>query len=188
MITTKPSDTAPIDAASSATCPDPRGRRLALVSAFSATGFILLLILAGLFDPGYSQLSETISALASTESSSAAAMIAGFACLGATAIAAGTALLRSLRGGPARAAAVLVVLAGAATVADGYFRQSCSSLEQQCLDREAAGDVSGAHLLHNLIALPLFTMLVVAGFLLAFAMCRTPRMRHLWRRHCWQHA
>ncbi len=76
------------------------------MSAVCAASFILLLIVAGLFDPSYSQLSE--SALAPMESSSAPLMIAGDACLGVTAIAAGAALLRSPRGGLARTACTAV--------------------------------------------------------------------------------
>lgn len=161
--------------------PTQPGRGPALVSAGAGAAFVVLLVLAGLLDPGYSPVSEAISALASTESHSAALMTAGFACLGLTSLATGVALLHALRGGLARTAAVLVLLAGVATLGDGWFRQSCSSLQQECLRREASGDVSGAHVLHNLIALPLFLMLVVAAFLLALVARRTTRLHFLGR-------
>lgn len=41
--------------------------------------------------------------------------------------------------------------------------------------------MSGAHVLHDLLALVLFTGLVVAGFLLAAALRRTPGLAHLAR-------
>lgn len=75
------------------------------------------------------------------------------------------------------AAGILLVLAGAVTAADGFFRQSCSSLQQVCLQRESAGTVSSDHGLHNLIALPLFLFLVIAGFLLVGAVGRSQAVR-----------
>lgn len=157
-------------------------RVLALSSLVAAVGFVATLIVAGVIDPGYSQQSEAISALASTESEAAGLMIVGFVLLGAVALASGAALLGTLRGKAGKAAAILVLLSGLLTVACGFARQSCSTLQQSCLDRESADAVSGSHTLHNLMALPLFAFLVAAGFLIASALHRDPRFRHLARR------
>jgi hypothetical protein len=138
---------------------------------------MVAITVAGSLDPGYSALSEGISALASTESQSAPIMIIGFALMAVAAVSAGVAVWRALGGKLATAAGILLVLAGVATAADGFFRQSCSSLQQVCLQRESAGTVSSDHVLHNLIALPLFLFLVIAGFLLVGAVGRSPALR-----------
>ena len=118
-------------------------RVLAVTAAASAILFIATLVFAGGLDPGYSHLSEGISALASDESEAAGVMTVGFLFLAAAAVASGAALLSTLPGRAGRAAAGLVVLAGVITAAEGFLRQSCSSLQSSCLDREAAGQGLG---------------------------------------------
>jgi hypothetical protein len=157
-----------------------RGRVAVRIAAICGAMFVLLLVLGGLLDPGYSQRTDGISALASTESRSAAFGVLAFAFLALTAISTGIGVLRTLRGRAATVSGVLVILAGLATAADGVFRQSCSSLRPDCLARESAGTVSNAHLLHNLIALPLFAFLVLAGLLLIPAVRRNPAVRPVW--------
>jgi hypothetical protein len=157
-------------------------RRLADASLTFAAGFVLILVAAGFIDPGYSQRGEAISALASTESEAGGLMVLGFVFLAGTALTSGLALLRSLRGRAGRSAGVLVTLAGLLTLVCGFARQSCSTLQKSCLDRESTGDVTGAHVLHNLTALVLFALLVIAGFLIASALRRDPRWSHLSRR------
>ena len=154
-----------------------RGRRPAAVAVATSAGSIVAITLAGLLDPGYSSLSEGISALASTESQSAPIMIIGFGLMAVTAVRTGVAVWRALGGKLATAAGILLVLAGAAPRPTAFFRQSCSSLQQVCLQRESAGTVSSEHVLHNLIALPLFLFLVIAGFLLGGAAGRSPALR-----------
>ena len=154
-------------------------RTLAKLSAASAVAFAMGVVIAGAADPGYSHRSEAMSALASTQSRSAGVMIVAFLFLSVTALAAGVVLFRRLRGKAGRAGSVLVLVAGVATVVVGFARQSCSSLQQACLDREGAGDVSGAHVVHNLVSLLLFLCLVVGGFFLASGLRRDPRWAHL---------
>lgn len=154
-----------------------RGRRPAVTAVAAAAASIGAITLAGMLDPGYSALSEGISALGSTESHSAPIMGVGFALMALTAVSAGVAVWRSLGGKLAAAAGILTVLAGVATAADGVFRQSCSSLQEACLARESAGGVSSDHVLHNLVALPLFLFLVIAGFLLVGAVGRNAALR-----------
>ncbi len=158
-----------------------RARPLAIGSVVAAAGFAATLVIAGLVDPGYSQSSEGISALASTESHAAPIMIAGFVLLAIVALASGGALLRTLRGPAGRTAGALTVLAGVLTLACGLVRQSCSSLQQTCLDRESSGSVSGAHVAHNMMALPMFASLAAAGILIASTLKRDPRWQHLSR-------
>ena len=154
-----------------------RGRRPAAVALAASAGSIVAITLAGLLDPGYSAASEAISALASTESQSAPIMTIGFALMAVTAVSGGVAVWRALGVKIAAAAGILLTLAGVLTLAEAFFRQSCSSLQQVCLQRESAGTVSSDHMLHNLIALPLFGFLVIAGFLLVGAVGRSPARR-----------
>jgi hypothetical protein len=175
-----PSEAAPVAGAPGPSPSSDRGARtLAVVSAAGAFGFAGVVALAGSLDPGYSHRSEAISALASVESQSAGLMTAGFLSLVVGTVAAGLSLLVMTPGKAGRAAGLLVVLAGAGMVVVTFARQSCSSLQQACLDRESAGTVAGSHVLHNLASLVVFTLLVAAGFVLAAAVRRTPQLRHL---------
>jgi len=140
-------------------------RVLARISATAAVVSITAIALAGLVDPGYSAVSEGISALASHESQAAPIMIAGFMAMAVALISAGAALFRLLPGRRAGAAAVLVVLAGLATFLVGFARLDCSTLQAECLAREHAETVSGGHVLHNLVSLAPFVLLSVAAFL-----------------------
>ena len=156
-------------------------RHLAKVSVGAAVTTAAAIIVAGLLDPGYSARSEGISALASVESKSASVMIFGFVTMSLTALAGGSALFLTLRGKAARTGSVLVVVAGLLTLVAGFARQSCSSLQQACLDRESAGDVAGSHVVHNLVSLVLFVLLVAGGFFLAAGLKRNAAHRHLAR-------
>lgn len=147
----------------------PVGPTLSRVLAHVATGATVVaaaaIILAGFLDPGYSSISEGISALSSQESSAAPVAIAGFVAMAVMVLAAGTALFLALSGKRAKVGAVLVILAGLMMVVVSFARQSCSSLQAECLARESAGTVSSSHWIHNLVALVVFLFLVVAGFL-----------------------
>lgn len=154
-----------------------RALTLARLSVRSGIAFAVVLLVAGFVDQGYSHVSEGISALASDESDAAGLMTLGFLFLALTAITAGMALWTRPTGKRGKVASALVIVAGLITAADGFIRQSCSSLQQSCLDRESAGTVSGAHMLHNLSALALFLMLVIAGFLFASAL-KHSRVHH----------
>jgi hypothetical membrane protein len=152
---------------------------LARVGVGAAVTTAAAIVIAGLADPGYSARSEAISALASVESKSASIMIFGFVTMALTAVSAGTALLLVLKGKAARTGSVLVIIGGVLTLVAGFARQSCSTLQQSCLDRESAGTVTGAHVTHNLVSLVLFVLLVAAGFFLAVGVKRNPSHRHL---------
>ncbi len=157
--------------------PAPTGHRAARIAVAASAASVIAIALAGFLDPGYSHLREGISALASQESRSAPIMTVGFFAMAATLIAAGVALFAALPGKKARAAAILIMIAGAITAVSGIFPQDCSSQEAACRVRESAETVSGSHVLHNLIAIPLFLFLVVAAFLLAAALRRMPAHR-----------
>jgi hypothetical membrane protein len=156
-------------------------RMLARIAAGAGVAALAAIALAGSLDPGYSRVSEAISALASTESVAAPVMVVGFLAMALTLLAAGAALFGALRGKRAKVGASLVLLAGLMTVVVGLARQSCSSLQAECLARESAGAVSASHWVHNLVSLPLFLFLVVAGFLWGAGLRRATGSKHLAR-------
>lgn len=155
----------------------PPGRYAARVAVTAAAASAIAITVAGFVDPGYSHLQEGISALASRESQAAPIMVVGFFAMATTLLAAGVALFSALPGKKARAAAILIMLAGVITAVSGIFPQDCSSQQADCRLRESAETVSGSHVLHNLIAIPLFLFLTIAAFLLAAALRRTPALR-----------
>ena len=111
------------------------------------------------------------------ESKSASIMIFGFVTMALDRPVCGAALLLVLKGKAARTGSVLVVIAVARPLVAGFARQSCSTLQQACLDRESAGTVSGAHVTHNLVSLVLFVLLVAGGFFLAPGLKRNAAYR-----------
>jgi hypothetical protein len=157
------------------------GRTSAIVAVVAVSAAAAAIILAGVLDPGYSARSEAGSALASLESQSAPVMIVGFCAMALTLFAVGRSLFVQLRGKAAKVASVLLMLAGALTIGEAGFRQDCSTLQESCLARESAGTVSGHHVIHNLLAIPLFLFLVVASFLIAAALRRAHADRRLVR-------
>ena len=177
MSTITPTDASTVTTSSSSTA-----RTLAKVSVGAAFTTAAAIVIAGLADPGYSARSEAISALASVESKSASIMIFGFVTMALTALSAGTALFLVLKGKAARTGSVLVMIGGVLTLVAGFARQSCSTLQQACLDRESAGTVSGAHVTHNLVSLALFVLLVAGGFFLSAGLKRNMAYRHMSRR------
>lgn len=155
----------------------PPGRLAARVAVTASLTSVIAIAVAGFVDPGYSHLQEGISALASRESQAAPIMVVGFFAMATTLIAAGAALFIAVPGKKARGAAILIMLAGVLTAVSGIFPQDCSSQQAACRVRESAETVSGSHVLHNLIAIPLFLFLIIAAFLLAAALRRTPAGR-----------
>lgn len=143
----------------------PRARALARTAIGAAVAAVLAIVVAGLLDPGYSPVSEGISPLASHESQVAPVMIGAFMAMAVALLSAGAALLNLLPGKRAAAAAILVLLAGSATVVVGFARLDCSTLQQECMARESAGTVSTGHVVHNLVSLGLFLLLAIATFL-----------------------
>ena len=183
MIVSTPT-TAPAQPSTSSDAPVGRAtssRLLAHIAAGAAATAAAAIALAGFLDPGYSRVSEAISALASQESAAAPVMIVGFMAMAVTLLAAGATLFRALPGKRAKVGAVLVVLAGLMTVVVGLARQSCSSLQADCLARESAGTVSSSHWIHNLVSLVLFVFLVVASFLWTAGLKRSTGSKSLAR-------
>jgi hypothetical membrane protein len=144
------------------TTPQTTSSLLPRAAVAGVAAFLLASLVAGFLDPGYSPVSEAISALASTQSEAAGVMIAGFLLGGLGLLAAGSTLWRT-----SRAAGLGTAAAGVLLAVDGLLRQSCSSLQQACADRESAGDVSGAHVAHDLVALVLFVLLAAVAYVLA---------------------
>jgi hypothetical membrane protein len=152
---------------------------VARLSLFGLTGFAAAILVAGLGTPGYSHRSEAISALGALDAGAPNVMKVGFLFLSAGLLSAGIVLARALRGKAGLAGAVLVLVAGVATIGEAFAREDCSNLKAACAARESANTVSGHHVAHELIGLVMFVALVVGLFLLAAGLRRTAGQRTL---------
>lgn len=179
-MTTTTTTTAAVPASAASTQPA-SARMLARIAAGAAAAATAAIVLAGFLDRGYSSLSEAISALASQESTAAPVMIAGFLAMAVTLLAAGATLFQMLPSKRAKVGSVLVILVGLLTVVVGFARQSCSSLQAECLARESAGTVSASHWVHNLVSLPIFLLLGVAAYVWGAGLTRSTGSKSLAR-------
>lgn len=152
---------------------------VARLSMLGLTGFAAAILGAGMGTHGYSHRSEAISALGALDAGAPNVMKVGFLFLSVGLLSAGIVLARALHGKAGMAGAVLVLVAGVATIGEAFAREDCSNLKAACAARESANTVSGHHVAHELIGLVMFVALVVALFLLAAGLRRTAGQRTL---------
>jgi len=127
-------------------------RRLAVASIAGQLIWLMIIVLAGLLEPGYSEIRDAISVLGARDAARPWVFDTGVAIWGASFIAAAVALAldrrRSWKGwlGPA-----LVAFTGLAQILDGFpFPADCRwSIDADCRAREAAGHVSWQHVAHG---------------------------------------
>ena len=127
-------------------------RRLALASIGGQLVWVVIVVVAGLLEPGYSAIRDAVSELGADTATRPWLFNLGVAIWGASFIAAAVALMldapRSWRGwlGPA-----LIALTGLAQILDGFpFPASCrTTLDAGCEARELAGEVSWQHTAHG---------------------------------------
>lgn len=127
-------------------------RRLALASIAGQLIWLAIAVVAGLIEPGYSEIRDAVSVLGARNAAHPWLFDLGVAIWGASFIAAAVALLldrsRGLRGwlGPA-----LVALTGVAQILDGFpFPADCRwTIDPGCHAREQAGQVSWQHVAHG---------------------------------------
>lgn len=128
-------------------------RRLALASIAGQLAWLAIIVVAGLVEPGYSEIRDAVSVLGARDAARPWVFDAGVAVWGASFIAAAVALAldrpRSWKGwlGPA-----LVAFTGLAQILDGFpFPADCRwSIDANCRARELAGHVSWQHMAHGL--------------------------------------
>ncbi len=127
-------------------------RRLAVASIAGQLAWLAIVVLAGLLEPGYSEIRDAVSVLGARDAARPWVFDTGVAIWGASFIAAAVALAldrrRSWKGwlGPA-----LVAFTGLAQILDGFpFPADCRwSIDANCHARELAGRVSWQHVAHG---------------------------------------
>lgn len=127
-------------------------RRLALVSLAGQLGWVVIIALAGLIEPGYSAIRDAVSELGADTATRPWLFNIAVAIWGLGFIAASASLVldgpRGLRGrlGPA-----LIAFTGLCQILDGFaFPADCrTTIDVGCYAREEAGDVSWQHVAHG---------------------------------------
>ena len=153
---------------------------LARVAAAGYGAFALGVVITGALNPGYSHVREAMSALAAMDAKFAWVMITGFMCLAVGLFATAAALWRRFAGSVAgRGVAVLVAMAGGLIVASGVFRQDCSEQLPSCVDHGEGIGASTHFWVHQYVGLGAFLIMLIALFVLARALRKTPGLTYL---------
>jgi hypothetical protein len=129
-----------------------RIRQLALASIAGQIVWLGAIVLAGLLEPGYSEIRDAVSVLGADTAARAWLFNAAAAIWGASFIAAAVALaLDAPRGWRGWIGPALIALTGLAQILDGFpFPADCRpTIDPSCLAREQAGDVSWQHVAHG---------------------------------------
>jgi hypothetical protein len=156
-------------------------RRLAIASIAGQLAWLVIVVVAALLEPGYSEIRDAVSVLGARDAAHPWIFDVGVAIWGASFIAAAAALLvgapRSLRGwlGPA-----LIAFTGLAQILDGFpFPADCRwTIDAGCHAREVAGRVSWQHVAHGWT----YFLGGIAIELSVFAMAWRFRDDHRWGR------
>src|SRR3954447_4921324 len=154
---------------------------LARLAVLALVGFVLAVVVAGAVTPGYHVVAEYISALAARTNPHPWIMTAGFVCLAVSTVAAALTLSRRVGGISGAIGCVLLGLAGLALVGAAAFRLDCSPTLASCAAQEVAGQVSGQHVLHNLVSLLSHLLLAIAYLVLARPLRKSPGLARVSR-------
>jgi Protein of unknown function (DUF998) len=128
-------------------------RRLAITSIAAQATWLVLIVVAGLIEPGYSEIRDAVSVLGARDATRPWLFDAGVAIWGCAFLCAAAALAldsrRSWRNwlGPG-----LIALTGLAQILDGFpFPADCRwSIDATCRTRETAGELSWQHYAHGI--------------------------------------
>jgi hypothetical membrane protein len=154
--------------------------RLVRVGAAGYAAFAAGVVVVGALNPGYSHVREAMSALAATNARYAGLMIAGFMCLALALIATGVALWRRLSATTSgKLAGGLIIVFGLLAGVSGLARQDCSEQLPSCVDYGQGIGASTHFWVHQYVGLAGFLVLLVALFVLARAVRRTPGLTYL---------
>ncbi len=127
-------------------------RRLALASIAGQLIWLVIVVVAGLVEPGYSEVRDAVSVLGARDAARPWLFDTGVAIWGASFIAAAVALVLDRPGGwEGWLGPGLIALTGLAQILDGFpFPADCRwSIDAHCRAREAAGQVSWQHVAHG---------------------------------------
>jgi hypothetical protein len=153
-------------------------RQLAIASLVGQLAWFAIAVVAGLVEPGYSELRDAVSELGARTATHPWLFNVGVTIWGLSFIAAGVALgldgPRSVRGwlGPG-----LIVLTGVAQILDGFpFPADCrTTIDAGCEARELAGEVSWQHEAHSWAYFLGATALILSVFAMAWRFRGDPR-------------
>jgi hypothetical protein len=142
------------------TLPRPATRRISTAAKLAVAGplvFLATSVVASKLQEGYNPVSNEVSDLGRSGAPYNWVITIGFAAMAVGAFALAVLVRRRWNSG-ASAVAVPVMLGVIAitTFIAGVARVDCSGSSASCRASEAAGEVSGHHVLHQLIGLPLF--------------------------------
>ena len=143
--------------------------------------FIVAVVDAGIRNPGYRPFSEAVDGLGAQNAVAPNAMQIGFVALAVATVAAGVALMRSLRSTQGLVGSALVAAAGLGEAALAFVRQDCSIEREGCAFAETSSTLSTEHFVHRILAVSLALALVVALWFLAAGLRRAPTADRLAR-------
>jgi hypothetical protein len=127
-------------------------RRLAIASIAGQLIWLAIVVVAGLLEPGYSEIRDAVSVLGARDAAHPWIFDIGVAIWGAAFIATAAALLLDApRGWRQRLGPALIAFTGMAQILDGFpFPADCRwTIDPGCRAREAAGRVSWQHVAHG---------------------------------------
>jgi Protein of unknown function (DUF998) len=144
-------------------------RRLAIASLAAQLAWVAIVAVAGLIEPGYSELRDPVSAIGAENAARPWAFNVAVTIWGASFVAAAAALvLDGPRGWRRWLGPALIALTGLAQILDGFpFPAECrTTIDPWCEARELAGEVSWRHAAHSVT----YRLGAVALLLSVFAM------------------
>jgi hypothetical protein len=127
-------------------------RKLAIASIAGQLIWLAIVVVAGLLEPGYSEIRDAVSVLGARNAARPWLFDTGVALWGASFIAVAVALLLDdPRGWRRRLGPALIAFTGLAQILDGFpFPADCRrTIDAGCRARELAGDVSWQHVAHG---------------------------------------
>jgi hypothetical membrane protein len=153
-------------------------RRLALASIAGQLAWVGLIVVAGLVEPGYSEMRDAVSVLGAEDAARPWLFDTGVAIWGGAFLCAATALMldapRSWRNwlGPG-----LIAFTGVAQILDGFpFPAECRwSIDATCRAREMAGELSWQHYAHGITYFLGAIALLASVFAMAWRIRGDPR-------------
>jgi hypothetical protein len=127
-------------------------RRLAIASIAGQCAWVAIVVVAGLLEPGYSEIRDAVSVLGARDAARPWVFDTAVAIWGASFILAAIALVLDRPGGwRGWLGPGLIAFTGLAQILDGFpFPADCRwSIDSNCRAREAAGQVSWQHVAHG---------------------------------------
>jgi hypothetical membrane protein len=128
-------------------------RQLAVASIAGQVAWVALVVLAGLIEPGYSEVRDAVSVLGAEDAARPWLFDGAVAIWGCAFLCAATALaLDAKRGWRGRLGPGLIAFTGVAQILDGFpFPAQCRwSIDATCRAREMAGELSWQHYAHGI--------------------------------------